>query len=371
MSKKILLIFLLAMALSSCWIRTGERRRNEGQTDFEVKAYYVESGIGNRYRPWKLLLCSNEEWVLVAWDLDEPRNTFFFTSDRGINWVYCSELDVNFVCEEILADNDVLYCSVRDYNRVLNSSKILQSKDYGFNWTDLFAFDGNVEHLMVVDSTIAFQLCTEKKEEGKDSSEINYTIHISNDMGIGWRILEPEVPFTSAFSGGEIMVGEYGNRNNVLEISPERQAVDTIHSDFYSMVQIIKGDDVIGVWNGGKADYFRVVGDSLAFLSRIKFESRLSDYIPEEIYQDDDVVYTSVLRPGYHPKYKMFASIDRARTWTQVSTKSEIDNQLDSVWTPEGNAWFMAGYKDRMVSYCVGYKDGMRQDFIKVIRPKR
>ena len=317
------------------------------------------------------MLCSNEEWVLVAWDLDEPRNTFFFTSDRGRNWVYCSELDVNFVCEEILADNDVLYCSVRDYNRVLSSSKILQSKDYGLNWTDLFAFDGNVEHLMVVDSTIAFQLCTEKKEEGKDSSEINYTIHISNDMGIGWRILEPEVPFTSAFSGGEIMVGEYGNRNIVLEISPERQAVDTIHSDFYSMVQIIKGDDVIGVWNGGKADYFRVVGDSLAFLSRIKFESRLSDYIPEEIYQDDDVVYTSVLRPGYHPKYKMFASTDRARTWTRVSTKSEIDNQLDSVWTPEGNAWFMAGYKDRMVSYCVGYKDGKRQDFIKVIRPKR
>lgn len=28
----------------------------------------------------------------------------------------------------------------------------------------------------------------------------------------------------------------------------------------------------------------------------------------------------------------------------------------------------MVGYKDRMVSYCVGYKDGKRQDFIKVIR---
>ena len=50
--------------------------------------------------------------------------------------------------------------------------------------------------------------------------------------------------------------------------------------------------------------------------------------------------------------------------------KIKVDSQLDSVWTPEGNAWFMAGYKDQMVSYCVGYKNGKRQDFIKVIRPK-
>ena len=50
--------------------------------------------------------------------------------------------------------------------------------------------------------------------------------------------------------------------------------------------------------------------------------------------------------------------------------KIKVDSQLDSVWTPEGNAWFMAGYKDQMVSYCVGYKNGKRQDFVKVIRPK-
>ncbi len=37
--------------------------------------------------------------------------------------------------------------------------------------------------------------------------------------------------------------------------------------------------------------------------------------------------------------------------------KIKVDSQLDSVWTPEGNAWFMAGYKDQMVSYCVGYKN--------------
>ncbi len=30
----------------------------------------------------------------------------------------------------------------------------------------------------------------------------------------------------------------------------------------------------------------------------------------------------------------------------------------------------MAGYDDFMVSYCVGEKDGQRQDFIKIIKPK-
>ena len=50
--------------------------------------------------------------------------------------------------------------------------------------------------------------------------------------------------------------------------------------------------------------------------------------------------------------------------------KIKVDSQLDSVWTPEGNAWFMTGYKYQMVSYSVGYKNGKRQDFIKVIRPK-
>ncbi len=369
MFKKNMLIILLAVEFSSCYIGIGERGHREEHAVFEVSPYFVENGIGNRYRPWKLVLCSDEEWVLVAWDLEEPRNTFFFTSDEGKNWEYYSELDVNLVCEEILMEDDVLYCSVRDYSRGLISSKLLLSNDYGLKWKELFVFDGSVEHLMVVGGTIAFQLCAENDDD-KDSLLINHTIHISNDMGTKWTRFEPDLPFTSAFSEGKIIVGEYGNRNTVLAISPEQQTVDTIHTDFYSMVQLVKGDDIIGAWNGGKAYYYRIVGDSLEFLSRIKFERRLSDYIPEEIYQNNDIVYTSVLCPGYNPKYKMFASTDRARSWTPVSTRTEIDHQLDRVWTPEGDAWFMAGYKDRMVSYCVGYKDGKRQDFIKVIRPK-
>ncbi len=374
MFKKLLFTILLTMEFSSCYITIGERGHHQGQADFEVNAYLVENGIGERYRPWKLVLCSNEEWVLVAWDLEEPRNTFFFSPDGGRNWEYYSELDVNLVCEEILMYNDVLFCAVRNCSWGLTpsakSSRILQSKNHGLKWKELLVVDGNVEHLMVVDSTISFQLCTEEKEGGNDTFKINHTIHISNDMGARWRILKPDVPFTSAFSGDKIIVGEYGDRNTVLEISPALSAVDTIHTDFYSMVQIIKGEDIIGAWNGGKADYFRIVSDSLVFLSRIRFERLLSDYIPEEIYQSDDIVYTSVLRSGYAPKYRMFASHDRAGSWTPVSTRTEIDKQLDSIWTPEGDAWFMAGYKDRMVSYCVGYKDGRRQDFIKVIKPK-
>ena len=162
-----------------------------------------------------------------------------------------------------------------------------------------------------------------------------------------------------------------GRRESILEIIPERQIIDTISSDSKMITNVVRGDDIVGLTNGGSADYFRIIDGVANFYSRIQYGGPFVNHTPVRIYQYDSIVFTKVLVPGLNSTSKMFASTDRARIWTQVSAKSEIDNQLDSVWTPEGNAWFMAGYKDRMVSYCVGYKDGKRQDFIKVIRPKR
>ena len=62
-------------------------------------------------------------------------------------------------------------------------------------------------------------------------------------------------------------------------------------------------------------------------------------------------------------------SVDRARTWCKINAVSDFEKELDEV-EPLSGDWPMAGYKDRMVSYCVGCKDGKRQDFIKVIKPK-
>lgn len=233
-----------------------------------LEAYPIERGIGDRYSPLNLLMCSEERWVLAVRDIEEPGRAFFITSD---------------------------------------------------------------------------------------------------DAGRNWREMRLTEPFSSSFSDGTITVNEYCNSDKLLEISLSRPCVDTLHYSFKSAAQIVRGEDIIGVWNAGKADYFRIAGKTLTFASRIEYGSRLSDYIPEHIYQYGNLVYTSVLHPGLNQSERMFVSNDYGKSWAAVSTESEIDRQLDSVWTPEGDAWFMAGYKDRMVSYCVGYKDDLRRDFIKKV----
>ena len=48
MFKKLLFTILLTMEFSSCYITIGERGHHQGQADFEVNAYLVENGIGER-----------------------------------------------------------------------------------------------------------------------------------------------------------------------------------------------------------------------------------------------------------------------------------------------------------------------------------
>ena len=268
-------------------------------------------------------------------------------------------------------DNGTLYCSFNDQDRIaetsVKSGKILRSEDVGYTWEELSVFDGNVEHLIVNEGVIAVQLCVVSDEDGDGRFEVTHSIRTSDDTGRNWREMRLTEPFSSSFSDGTITVNEYCDSDKLLEISLSRPCVDTLHYSFKSAVQIVRGEDIIGVWNAGKADYFRIAGKTLTFASRIEYGSRLSDYIPEHIYQYGNLVYTSVLHPGLNQSERMFASNDYGKSWAAVSTESEIDRQLDSVWTPEGNAWFMAGYKDRMVSYCIGYKDGLRRDFIKKV----
>ena len=158
----------------------------------------------------------------------------------------------------------------------------------------------------------------------------------------------------------------------IFQISFGDLTIDTLRiRSLICPSQIIASEeDILGIWNGKRADYFRIEGDSAVFMSRIKFKGALTDHIPDRIYQHGNIIYTSVLVPGREPDVRMFISTDHARSWTQVDTKCSMDKEYDRVWTPVGDAWFMAGYDDFMVSYCVGEKDGQRQDFIKIIRPK-
>lgn len=46
---------------------------------------------------------------------------------------------------------------------------------------------------------------------------------------------------------------------------------------------IASEEDILGIWNGKRADYFRIEGDSAVFMSRIKFKGALTDHIPDRI----------------------------------------------------------------------------------------
>lgn len=371
--KNLVLVFLV-LACSSCYIRIGERKAPT-QDNLILDAYSVDNGIGDRYIPCEMAICSDDMWVLSVWNMTDSCNTFFLSVDNGVNWKMLSSLDKKWTCENVLVDNDIIYCSALNQDRIgkttVNAGKIFRSIDYGESWEELFVFDAYVEHMMVVDSSLAVQLCSVTEVDGKDVYDVEHTIQISNDLGKTWRVYTFGNLYVSSFSSDKITVAVGGRRESILEIIPERQIIDTISSDSKMITNVVRGDDIVGLTNGGSADYFRIIDGVANFYSRIQYGGPFVNHTPVRIYQYDSIVFTKVLVPGLNSTSKMFASIDRARTWTQVSAKSEIDNQLDSVWTPEGNAWFMAGYKDRMVSYCVGYKDGMRQDFIKVIRPKR
>lgn len=371
--KNLVLVFLV-LACSSCYIRIGERKAPT-QDNLILDAYSVDNGIGDRYIPCEMAICSDDMWVLSVWNMTDSCNTFFLSVDNGVNWEMLSSLDKKWTCENVLVDNDIIYCSALNQDRIgkttVNAGKIFRSIDYGESWEELFVFDAYVEHMMVVDSSLAVQLCSVTEVDGKDVYDVEHTIQISNDLGKTWRVYTFGNLYVSSFSSDKITVAVGGRRESILEIIPERQIIDTISSDSKMITNVVRGDDIVGLTNGGSADYFRIIDGVANFYSRIQYGGPFVNHTPVQIYQYDSIVFTKVLVPGLNSTSKMFASTDRARTWTQVSAKSEIDNQLDSVWTPEGNAWFMAGYKDRMVSYCVGYKDGMRQDFIKVIRPKR
>lgn len=371
--KNLVLVFLV-LACSSCYIRIGERKAPT-QDYLILDAYSVDNGIGDRYIPCEMAICSDDVWVLSVWNMTDSCNTFFLSVDNGVNWEMLSSLDKKWTCENMLVDNDIIYCSALNQDRIgkttVNAGKIFRSIDYGESWEELFVFDAYVEHMMVVDSSLAVQLCSVTEVDGKDVYDVEHTIQISNDLGKTWRGYTFGNFYVSSFSSDKITVAVGGRRESILEIIPERQIIDTISSDSKMITNVVRGDDIVGLTNGGSADYFRIIDGVANFYSRIQYGGPFVNHTPVRIYQYDSIVFTKVLVPGLNSTSKMFASTDRARTWTQVSAKSEIDNQLDSVWTPEGNAWFMAGYKDRMVSYCVGYKDGKRQDFIKVIRPKR
>lgn len=111
-----MLVFLV-LACSSCYIRIGERKAPT-QDYLILDAYSVDNGIGDRYIPCEMAICSDDMWVLSVWNMTDSCNTFFLSVDNGVNWEMLSSLDKKWTCENVLVDNDIIYCSALNQDRI-------------------------------------------------------------------------------------------------------------------------------------------------------------------------------------------------------------------------------------------------------------
>lgn len=368
--KKATTLLIITLMCTSCHIRrnVGE----QGQAGYEILEYYVENGIGEDYYPSKLLICDEERWVMSTRHEGEHSSTFYTTSDGGKNWEKGYDSGGNWICDNLVIDSGTLDCSLRDEGRngvTVKSGRIISSTDYGVTWKDLFLLDAEVRQLLVTNRIIGLQLYSASEKAGQKTYDIKYSIELSDSNNIFHSITSLDNSSPTSFSRDRIAVG-LNNENMILSFNPLTERIDSIIGSFKIINQIRYGEDILGVWNRKTADYFRIIGDSAHFVSRIKFQDASSDHIPDCIHQHGDIVYTSVYVPGMQPDVRMFISTDRAKSWTQVSAKGPISNEYDQVWTPVGANRFMAGYKEQVVSYCVGERNGHRQDFIKILRPK-
>ena len=338
-----------------------------------MEAYYVENPLEVDYRPSRMLMSDDNIGVIAAWSVSEQATAFFVTSDGGLNWRKTAIFN-HWMCEALKAEGGLLYCGGYDTMQTgvtIKCGKVLCSKDLGETWDVFGVFDGVVEDVQMYGlSVMVVQMYSVTKNEEAGTLKSKGVRLITNDNGKTWASLDSAEGCAAISLSGNGVLAVFGKEAGaVVRIDPKDGMADTVRN-MPVVTQLIQGEDIVGGWNHKCADYFRLSGDSASFVSRIRYKNPMYDHIPERIYQCGDVVYTMVLTPGADEASRMFVSVDRAGTWCRVGTETPIDAQFDTVYTPVGDAWFMAGYKDRMMSYCVGYKDGHRRDFIKVVRPK-
>ncbi len=356
-----LTLCLTLLASGACYVKhTGT------PAGYEIIEYPVENGIGTEFYPSEIIICDDTTWVLSARKKDEFRTGLFVTYDSGKNWVKKGDSNRGIIYENLIYDNKVLFCSsfLVSENK---SDRIMESEDLGETWNELFSFNDEIEKFIVSNGNIFVQLYSNYREKG---SEFVHSIIYSKDNCKSWIDIIKDESFTSSFSKNIVLDVNRKSDYLIVNINAQTQEIDTIRNPCKSPMLAVAGEDIIGIWNDRRADYLKIEKDTAILMSRIKYDMIWTSHVPTEIYQYGDVIYTSVLVPSVESNIKMFISTDRARSWTLVDTKGSMDNEYDRVWTPVGDAWFMAGYDDFMVSYCVGEKDGKRQDFIKVIKPK-
>ena len=366
MRKSIILLLLAVPLFVSCYVRINGRPkvRNKVVVEMDVKTYLVDLGIDDDYYPTKLLIDSDMQGILAAYDGEGT--AFFATSDGGKTWEKKGVIK-DVMCNLIQKCDDVIYCHFFNVNN-LDEECVLSSKDNGETWNTVLksehsiykfnAFKGGVlVALMIVPETIN----TTFKQE--------YYLIMSVNHGKDWKDLRPymvnNLKSTEICFIDNSVIYTCAKENDVIKFNLITFQSDTIYRSRKLLTSLTGGEDVIGIWEGHRANFYRITKDTTVFMSSIwNPKERLRNYIPHEVYQFEDTIYTYIIELTYNGKHQNYISTDRAKTWSKVNFETPMDEEYATKSTAK------TGHKDRIIFYCVGEKDGQRQDFIKIIRPK-
>lgn len=97
----------------------------------------------------------------------------------GRNWEKKFSPGGGWNCNNIVIQDSILYCSFYDLVRrgvTVNRGRVMSSTDFGSTWKDHLLLNDKVQQLLVADQTIAVQLLSVSKRDGKKTYDIGYSI---------------------------------------------------------------------------------------------------------------------------------------------------------------------------------------------------
>ena len=361
-----LLVILIAVPLL-CSCGGNHREKPYGMVnDIEVKAFFVKSGIGGNDYPKDLLILSDSVALLST--VNDVGTSFFSSFDKGETWKKTGTVKGFLFFGNFVEHNGTIYSKFISSMAESSYECVMKSENKGLSWKCILENDEGIDEFRVLESGAMTAVLWRKDR---------YSLQISKDSGGKWySVYDFSNSDNTCVIGNKIMFLPNSHVGKILMIDINSSdidifKIDTLYTSDQLLISIKGGEDIVGIWEGHRANFYKVEDGGLSLRSSVRDVLKPGrNQIPAEIYQYGDVVYTKIIPLTYDAKMTTLMSTDGAKTWRRVDLSCPFEKQLDSTYIPDRN-WPMAGYKESMVSYCVGYRDGRRQDYIKILRPKK
>lgn len=101
----------------------------------------------------------------------------------------------------------------------VNRGRVMSSTDFGSTWKDHLLLNDEVQQLLVADQTIAVQLLSVSKRDGKKTYDIGYSIVFSHGDDKIHCLHSLDNAFSYSFSQDKIAV-DVNNGDYILIINP-------------------------------------------------------------------------------------------------------------------------------------------------------